>query len=66
MSEAAFSELALSVLVPALMLFMGFIVWDLGRKHNAGKIGYAVLFLVLGLGCTGYVAKLIIQASMSV
>ena len=64
MTEAAFSDMAVSILVPALMLFMGFVVWDLGRKHNVGKIGYFVLFFVLGLGCTGYIAKLVIQYSM--
>ncbi len=61
MTEAEFSDLSVKILVPALILFMGFIVWDLMRKSNAGKLGGAILFLALGLGTVGYIAKIIIQ-----
>lgn len=61
MTEAEFATLSVKILVPALILFMAFIVWDLIRKSGAGKLGGAILFLALGLGTVGYIAKLIIQ-----
>ncbi len=61
MSEAEFSALSVQILVPLLILFMAFIVWDLMKKSGAGKFGGFILFLALGLGTVGYIAKVIIQ-----
>ena len=65
-TEAEFAELSVKILVPALILFMAFVVWDLMKKSGAGKFGGFVLFLALGLGTVGYIAKLIIQYFMEI
>lgn len=57
MSEEQFSNVAMVVLLGGLIVFLGFIIWDLGKKSGAGKFGTAVLFLVLGLGVFGFVFK---------
>ena len=50
MSVEAFETISLYVLVGGLILYMGFIVWDLAKRSNAGKFGTSVLFFALGLG----------------
>jgi uncharacterized membrane protein YwaF len=57
MSEEQFSNISMVVLLGGLIVFLGFIIWDLGKKSGAGKFGTAVLFLVLGLGVFGFVFK---------
>jgi hypothetical protein len=57
MSEEFFSNVAMYVLLTGLVVFLGFIIWDLGKKSGAGKFGTAVLFLVLGFGVLGFVFK---------
>ncbi len=39
---------------------MGYIVWDLAKRSNAGKFGTSILFIALGLGVVGFIAKTII------
>ena len=60
MTEQQMTDIALPVLVGGLILFMGWIVWDLAKKSNAGKFGTAVLFFALGLGVFGFVMKTVI------
>ncbi|MGI6407418.1 MAG: DUF2788 domain-containing protein [Gammaproteobacteria bacterium] len=62
METEAFEELMTTLLVGGLILFMGFIVWDLAKKSKAGRYGTAVLFFALGLGVFGFIAKTIIIA----
>ncbi|AUH51557.1 DUF2788 domain-containing protein [Chromobacterium sp. ATCC 53434] len=57
MSEEQFTDVSLVVCLTGLILFMGFIIWDLGKKSKAGKTGMIVLFLVLGFGVSGFVFK---------
>lgn len=57
MSEEQFTNISMAVLLTGLILFMGFIIWDLGKKSNAGRFGMFVLFLALGFGVTGFVFK---------
>lgn len=66
MTEAEFSELAVSILVPGLIGYMLFIIWKLARTSNAGKFGMAMLFLVLGLGIVGFAAKQVIKVVLNV
>jgi hypothetical protein len=47
--------------VSAFMLYMAFIIFQLARESKAGKFGTFVLFLALGVGLIGFVAKGIIQ-----
>jgi len=56
-SEEQFTNISLVVCLTGLIIFMGFIIWDLGKKSKAGKTGMIVLFLVLGFGVTGFVFK---------
>ena len=53
-----FEEWMMTGLVTLLIVFMGFIVWDLAKKSKAGRFGSMILFFVLGLG----VAACIIQS----
>ncbi len=55
--EEKFTELSMLVLLTGLIVFMGFIVYDLARESKAGKLGTFVLFGVLGLGVLGFVIK---------
>ncbi|BAK77397.1 protein of unknown function [Pseudogulbenkiania sp. NH8B] len=57
MSEEQFTNISLAVCLTGLVVFIGFIIWDLGKKSGAGKFGTAVLFLVLGLGVGGFIFK---------
>lgn len=57
MSEAEFSAIALKVCLTILVIFLGFIIWNLGKESKAGKFGTAILFLVLGLGIAGFLFK---------
>jgi len=54
-------DLAFKVLVPAFILYMIFIIANLAWKSKAGKYGTLWLFLALGLGFIGFVAKGLIQ-----
>ena len=57
MSAEEFTRWSMGVLLTGLIGFMGFIIWDLGKKSDAGKFGMFVLFLALGTGVTGFVFK---------
>ena len=57
MDEAQFASWEMKICLSILIIFLGFIVWDLGKKSQAGKFGTAILFLVLGLGVTGFLFK---------
>ncbi len=57
LSEEQFTQLSMVILLGGLILFMGFIIWDLGKKSGAGRFGTFVLFLALGTGVTGFVFK---------
>lgn len=58
MDIAQFEQLSLNILIPALIMGMAFIVWDLARKSNAGIFGTLVLFAALGLGALAFIIKL--------
>lgn len=52
--------------VSAFMLYMVFIIFQLARESKAGRFGTFVLFLALGVGLIGFVAKGIIKYLMGV
>ena len=62
MDYQQFEAIAMPVLLLALVAFMGFIVWDLAKKSQAGRWGTAVLFFALGLGVAAFVIKEIVIA----
>lgn len=57
MTEAEFSMWAMRICIPALVIFLGFIIYNLGKESKAGKFGMFILFLVLGLGIAGFLFK---------
>ena len=50
--------------VGAFMLYMVFIIFQLARESKAGRFGTFVLFLGLGFGLVGFVAKGLIKMIM--
>ncbi|MFY7856972.1 MAG: DUF2788 domain-containing protein [Rubrivivax sp.] len=52
--------------VTAFMLYMAFIIFQLAKESKAGKFGTFVLFLALGMGLVGFVAKGVIQWAMNI
>ena len=66
MTVETFEALSMYILVGGLVCYMGYIVWDLAKRSNAGKFGTAVLFFALGLGVVGFIAKTIIVEIMGI
>jgi len=60
-SEEQIAEFGLTFGVSAFMLYMVFIIVQLARESKAGRYGTFVLFLALGVGLIGFVAKGIIK-----
>ena len=57
MNYDQFEAIAMPLMIFGLVAFMGFIVWDLAKKSQAGRWGTAVLFFALGLGVLAFVIK---------
>jgi hypothetical protein len=60
-TEAQISAFGLSFGLGAFVLYMIFIIGHLAWQSKAGRFGTFVLFLALGFGMTGFLAKLLIQ-----
>lgn len=60
MNEAVFSQISMAVLLTGLMIWMGFIVWDLAKKSKAGKFGTFMMFTIMGAGVLGFVIKTVL------
>ena len=56
-----FEQLSLIVCCSALMLYMLFVLYRLGKDSNAGRFGVFVLFFALGLGVFGFAMKSMIH-----
>ena len=57
MSVEQFEAVSLYVCVSGLIAYMFFIMYKLAAESKAGKIGTFAIFLTLGLGIFGFVAK---------
>lgn len=57
MTIEQFEHWSLILGVGGLIAYMVFIIYRLGKDSNAGKFGLFVLFIALGLGLFGFVAK---------
>jgi hypothetical protein len=66
MSFEQFEEAALYIGLAAVIGFMMFIIYDLGKRSNAGKYGMSVLFFALGLGVVGFVIKGVLKLTMDI
>ena len=60
LSFTEFEDLALKFGLTGLILFMMFIIWNLGRESKGGKFAYIALFIALGLGMFAFIAKTVI------
>jgi hypothetical protein len=60
-TEEQIAQFGLTFGVGAFMLYMVFIIIQLARESKAGRFGTFVLFLALGVGLIGFVAKGVIQ-----
>jgi Protein of unknown function (DUF2788). len=60
-TEEQLASFFLTYGVAAFILFMLFIIGHLAWESKAGRFGTFVLFLGLGLGFVGFLAKFIIQ-----
>jgi hypothetical protein len=60
-NEEQIAQFGLSFGVGAFMLYMVFIIFNLARVSKAGRFGTFVLFLALGFGMIGFVAKGLIK-----
>lgn len=61
-TEEQIASFGLTFGVSAFMLYMVFIIWRLARDSKAGRLGTFILFLALGFGLLGFVAKAVIKA----
>ena len=50
----------------AFIGYMLFIIWNLGKESKAGRYGMMWMFLGLGIGFVGFVAKGIIQKQLGI
>ncbi|WP_372965557.1 DUF2788 domain-containing protein [Marinobacter sp.] len=66
MNEAVFSQIAMMVFLTGLIIWMGFIVWDLAKKSQAGTFGTITLFIVLGAGVAGFIFKTVLVEFMHI
>jgi hypothetical protein len=64
MTEQEFSSIALPVCISGLILYMMFIIYKLSKESEAGKWGTFALFLALGVGMFGFIAKTVIVEVM--
>lgn len=60
MSIEQFETWSLYLGIGVLVSFMFFIVYDLGKRSNAGKFGMFILFFALGLGILGFLIKTVL------
>ncbi len=63
---AEFEDISLTVCFTALIIYMLFIIGNLARESKAGKYGTVWMFLALGLGFVGFVAKGFIQRLLGI
>ena len=61
LDEEQIAWFGMTVGVAAFVGYMFFIIWQLARESKAGRFGTFVLFIVLGFGMIGFIAKGIIK-----
>jgi hypothetical protein len=66
MSIELFEEYSMIVGVGGLILYMLFIIYKLGEESRAGRYGFIILFVGLGLGFVGLIAKSVLVELMDI
>jgi hypothetical protein len=59
--EEQIAWFGMTIGVAAFVVYMFFIIWQLARESKAGRFGTFVLFIVLGFGMIGFIAKGVIK-----
>jgi len=65
LTDEMITEIGMPLMVTALMLYMAFIIYNLGKKSKAGRFGMFVLFLGLAVGMLGFAMKYVIKFFLS-
>ena len=60
MNAELFETWAMNIGITLLIGFMFFIIYDLGKRSNAGKFGMMILLIGLGLGMVGFIIKTVL------
>ena len=66
MSIEQFETMSLYLCVSGLIAYMFFIMYKLATESKAGKLGTLAIYLTLGLGIFGFIAKEVITVAISV
>jgi hypothetical protein len=66
MSVEQFEMVSLYICVSGLIAYMFFIMYRLASESQAGKLGTFAIFLTLGLGVFGFIAKEVLTVVISV
>jgi ABC-type lipoprotein release transport system permease subunit len=61
LDEEQIAWFGMTIGMAAFVGYMFFIIWQLARESKAGRFGTFVLFLVLGFGMIGFIAKGVIK-----
>ena len=65
MTEAEFSAIALKICLSGLILYMLWIIYNVGKESGAGRYGMMILFIALGAGFVSFVAKGVLKYFMA-
>lgn len=57
MNEEEFVSIALPICLAGLIIYMMYIMYKLSTESKAGKFGTIIIFVALGLGIFGFIAK---------
>lgn len=60
-SADTITKFGLYGLLPLFIGFLFFIMWDISKKSKAGRQGTFWIFVALGAGFFGFLAKLVIE-----
>lgn len=64
-SSEMITKIGLYGLLPLFIGFLFFIMWDIAKKSNAGKAGTFWIFVALGMGFFGFLAKIVLEYVLS-
>lgn len=66
MTIKLFEEISLYIGIGTLALYLLFMLYDLTKQAKGGSYGLWVIFLILGLGVSGFVVKSVIELTVLV
>jgi len=64
MSIELFEEYSLILGIGGLILYMLYIIYKLGSESKAGRFGFIIVFIALGLGFVGLIVKWVLVELM--